>query len=396
MPNDGSGGHDITIPSFLLWKHDAILFKKTIMEGNQTIRLEMQFPPAVEHLKVGENPSTITLDLWTSPTDALSQDIITRFQPAALAFQEHLNFTLHTSIVDGVKSGCQSDNLPGLPSDANCYGLCSNQGRYCAVVPDSEFFTNQGDGVTVSGVDVVEESLRQLCISSQPNRSLWWTYARTFGETCLRTHQCVEQVYQQVGIEGQAIDDCMTDSGGLETRERNNILETELETQREQSIHIIPTLYVNGAPFDSTLTADVLFHVVCNYFKYSPLHKDSVERRLCFRCGSLECTDFSGCVANDGICPDLYSREAAARIANHEEETDGVSVGTFVSSIVLLVALTVAAVVALHRRSRLQLRQQVRSIVSDYVLLENNEEEETETGESNEPVTQSQPQISEQ
>ncbi|KAL7562928.1 hypothetical protein ACA910_019476 [Epithemia clementina (nom. ined.)] len=399
MPNDGSGGHDITIPSFLLWKRDADLFKRAIVEGNLTIRVEMQFPPRIEpdSSRPGgylQEPSTLSMEMWMNPTNIVSQDIIARFQPAALAFQQHLNFTLHTYIMDGVKNGCQAPSPQAQdPFDESyCDRLCTNQGRYCAVDPDLGCLKG------VSGADVVKESLRQLCIWSQPDPSLWWNYAKSFYETCFhsekfQSEECVQQVYKEVGIESRVIANCMKDSGGLMTPGTNNKFENELELQQHYSIHIMPTLYINGMPFEASLTADALFHRVCNNFKFSSLPKDAKERKLCYVCGSLECTDFSGCIANDGICPDFLTREASSVQINNVNNANynnavagggdsGVSVMTFFSSLVLVVALTVGLAAWHHQRSRSSLRGQVRDMVSDYMLISDNEEDDNQEAQS--------------
>ena len=397
MRNDGSGGHDITIPSVLLWKRDADLFKRTIMQGNQTIQVEMQYPPQTETAP-GFSPagyrlesSTVDLELWMNPADTMSVNLITRFQPVALAFSKHLNFTLHMSLIDGVKTGCQeSEQMENEQSHkSNCFNLCTNQGRYCAIDPDDEDESYH----RVTGADVVTESLRQLCIWSQDDGTgkgvFWWRYIQEFYENCLpdqRFHdsQCAKQIYKKVGIDETAVNNCMKHSGGLEGKGINRLLEEELEVQRHYGIHVLPTINVDRAPFDvRPLTGDALFQVVCNHLKYSEMPKDSHERRLCHRCGSLECTDFSGCVANNGVCPDSLLREAAVqhstnfRNGGKSSTNQGVSVLMFLSSILGLVAVTALVGIWHYKRSRAVLKDQVRGIISDYMLLDSSGDEDT-------------------
>ena len=60
-------------------------------------------------------------------------------------------FTPHYYILNGSHWNCDSSHL-------RCGNQCSNSGRYCAV--DPEYDLNNG----ISGMDVVQENLRQLCI----------------------------------------------------------------------------------------------------------------------------------------------------------------------------------------------------------------------------------------
>ena len=62
-------------------------------------------------------------------------------------------FTPYYYIYDGIRSGCQGES-----GENQCYNLCSNNGRYCAVDPDNDL------DVGVSGADVVAESLKYMCI----------------------------------------------------------------------------------------------------------------------------------------------------------------------------------------------------------------------------------------
>ena len=393
MANDGSG-NDITIPSFLLWKRDADYFKQAFVEGDQTVRVELYFPPRpTTHpdatLVKREEPS-VTLDLWVLPSDLMSLNLIQRFQPAAVAFRERLNFTLHTLIMNGTRVGCRRQQADGEEFNQHfCNRLCTNEGRYCASEPDVSLYAGMTRAPTnpISGADVVKESLRQLCIWSNAQsfpktKYLWWSYAREFYQACFSTGRfhddtCIQQVYEKVGIPGNVIDDCMSNSGGL-TNGINSKLEAQLELISDHAIHVLPTLHINGVPYggENVITADSIFHVVCAHLKYSTLPSDTPERRLCHLCGPSECTDFSGCMEHNGACPD-FIRFAPVKQQNGNSDynsdantTGGVSVFIFLSSIVLLTVLTVVAATWYYQQARARLRDQVHGIVSDYILLD--------------------------
>jgi hypothetical protein len=144
MADDGSGA-DISIPSFLVFKHDADAIKTTLME-NQQVRVEMKF-------SVPAPDSHVEYELWTTPTDVLSRDILKTFQQAAVALGKDAFFTPEEYVMDGVKAGCQ-----GPKGEDICMNLCTNSGRYCFLDPDGSL--NAGS----SGADVVAESLRRLCL----------------------------------------------------------------------------------------------------------------------------------------------------------------------------------------------------------------------------------------
>jgi hypothetical protein len=144
MADDGSGA-DISIPSFLIFKHDADSIRSTLKD-NQQVRIEMKF-------SVPAPDSRVEYDLWTSPTDVLSKDILKTFQRAAVALGKDAFFTPQEYVMDGVKAGCQGDDGEDI-----CMNLCTNSGRYCSLDPDESL--SRG----ASGADVVAESLRRLCL----------------------------------------------------------------------------------------------------------------------------------------------------------------------------------------------------------------------------------------
>jgi len=71
-------------------------------------------------------------------------------------------------VIDGKIFGCQ---LPGR----RCGNQCTNQGRYCHEDPEGDVASG------ISGVHVVQENLRQMCIWDQANKTAadnakWWRY----------------------------------------------------------------------------------------------------------------------------------------------------------------------------------------------------------------------------
>jgi len=144
MADDGSGT-DISIPSFLMFKKDADQVKAQV-KANNPVQMEMAW-------NLPTPDDRVEYDLWTVPSDKVSQDFQKTFKTAAKALGSHAYFSPHMYIYDGVKSRCR-----GQDGQSMCYNLCTNHGRYCATDPDNDL--DKG----ISGADVVTESLRRMCI----------------------------------------------------------------------------------------------------------------------------------------------------------------------------------------------------------------------------------------
>jgi hypothetical protein len=144
MADDGSGS-DITIPTFLLYKEDADTIKQFIIQENSPVRAEMSFP-------LPTPDSRVEYELWSVPSDPISERFLDQFKEAAVALGKQAFFTPHYYIVDGERAGC---DLMGLNE---CGTMCTNSGRYCALDPDEDL------DVGASGADIVNEAARRSCI----------------------------------------------------------------------------------------------------------------------------------------------------------------------------------------------------------------------------------------
>merc|ERR1712232_331061 len=165
MADDGSGA-DISIPSFLMFKHDADAVKDEL-QMDRPVQIEMAW-------SLPKPDDRVEYDLWTVPTDVVSHEFLKNFKVIAKALGDKAYFTPHMYIYDGIKSHCQ-----GNDGENFCYNLCTNNGRYCATDPDNDL--DKG----ISGADVVKESLRRLCIWNNYGASdgigqVWWEYIAQF------------------------------------------------------------------------------------------------------------------------------------------------------------------------------------------------------------------------
>jgi len=344
MADDGSGS-DISIPSFLLFKQDADPIKEVLKDGKQHVRVEMTFSmPAPD--------ARVEYGLWSVPTDEVSRPLEKGFKEAAVALGDKAYFTPHFYIYDGMRAGCDQDGVN------ECYNLCTNNGRYCAIDPDDDLDAG------ISGADIVTESLRRLCVwktygEADGIGTPYWDYMEEFLFRCgdpekpdlFKDEACVLDAMTHSKVEKSKIDACMSDSGGLEGDVENTILQAELKAKDDAGVVLIPTLYVNQAPVRGQLSFSTALKAICaGYASGSSPH-------VCNQCAA--CNNEVECVKT-GACKSGYSGSS------------GVSIPAFAGVLGGLVVVFLVAFVIQHKRQERQMREQVRGIVQQYMPLDNN------------------------
>lgn len=338
MADDGSGG-DISIPSFLMFKVDADLVKAEL-QANHMVQIEMQWA-------LPKPDDRVEYDLWTTPSDPVSKDFQKKFAPVAQALGDRAYFTPHMYIYDGIKSNCQ-----GFDGENMCFNLCTNNGRYCATDPDNDL--DHG----ISGQDVVKESLRRICIWKHYGEQdgigkEWWDYIATFMERCdnpdfFANDDCAKDAIKHAKINAEQIDRCMKDSGGLDKDTPNTFLDLEMQAQVSRGVVILPTAFVNTVALRGGLSVDTVFTAICNGYA------EGTEPKICNQCTG--CPDFDGCISS-GKC-------------RGGKGGGGVSVHMFMSSILAITVAFGAAAFIHYRRTREEMREQVRGILAEYMPLE--------------------------
>jgi len=343
MADDGSGS-DISIPSFLMFKHDAERVKDQL-EEDQPVQLEMSW-------SLPNPDDRVEYDLWSTPTDEVSKQFLKEFKPVSEALGDRAYFTPHQYIYDGIKTHCQ-----GNDGENFCYNLCTNNGRYCATDPDNDL--DQG----ISGQDVVTESLRRLCIWKHYGQEdgvgqKWWDYIGQFHDRCntpdyFMNDDCVKDCYKKAKIDGASINQCMKDSGGLEKDGRNQLLDAEIEAQSERGVVVLPTTFVNTAAMRGQLSAKSVFSAICAGYA------EGTTPAICEKCSG--CTDTVQCVANKGKC----------NSGINESSSDGqVSTHMFGFTIFFLTAFFAGTGYWHYNKTRDDMREQVRGILAEYMPLE--------------------------
>lgn len=347
MADDGSGA-DISIPSMLMFKRDADLVKEEV-KNNRPVQMEMAW-------SLPTPDDRVEYDLWTTPADKVSKDFLKTFKKIAVGLGEKAYFTPHMYIYDGVRSNCQ-----GNANDSFCYNLCTNNGRYCATDPDNDLENG------ISGADVVTESLRRLCIWNNYGDvdgigKEWWDYVSEFIDRCSESDYftddaCIKDVYKHSNVNGDLIERCMNDSGGVKGDVSNSKLESELNSQEQRGVVVIPTAFVNSAAIRGALTTSNVFTAICSGYS------EGTTPTICNKCSA--CPDVVGCVEK-GRCSGSSSSSSSSNDA-------GVSTHTFAMSMLLVIAVFSGLGVWHYKKTREEMRDQVRGILAEYMPLEDNE-----------------------
>ena len=352
MADDGTGG-DISIPSFLVYKHDAIPIIETLKQ-NLPVQVEMKF-------SVPTTDSRVEYELWTAPRDVVSRNMIMSFQDAAMALGNDAFFTPHEFVMDGEKAGCQQNG-----QDV-CFNLCTNEGKYCALDPDGDVLTG------ATGADVVAESLRRICIWEVYGKDgvgqEWWTYVSTFMTMCddksnahdtsrFKDPACIANAMVEAGVDSHKVQECIVASGGLEGNVNNTLFQKQQARIDELGVILIPSLFINQAPIRGSLTFDTTFEAICAGYA------TGYEPEICKQCRT--CTqDMHGCVKRGGTCADDFFTQDG-----------GVSLPFFATSFLSLTLIFLCYGYVVYRRQQQAMAHQVREIMAQYVPLEDEEDDE--------------------
>ena len=275
VADDGSGG-DISIPTMLMFKSDADAIKE-VVRSNQVVQMQMSW-------SLSSHDDRAEYQLWTTPTDVVARDFLLSFKDVAVALGNRAYFTPQMSLLDGKKMGCAEIN------NDHCAGLCTNYGRYCASEPADS---------SISGAEVVEETLRRLCIwraygDANGIGIEWWDYVGAFDRNCsgpekFMDEECIKGAYVAANIDDGLISRCMRDSGGLTEDVNNALLDMTFMAQVASGIYTIPSVVVDSVQLRGRVDSRSTFEAICEGFT------TSAQPEVCERCLSRSNQDVMGC-----------------------------------------------------------------------------------------------------
>jgi len=338
MADDGSGA-DVAIPSFLMYKQDADPIK-AVLKTNQIVRISMSWA-------LPRADSRVEYSMWTTPKDKISRPLQKDFRHVAKALGDEAQFTPHMYFYDGVYEGCKL-----LTGENQCFNLCTNNGRYCATDPDNDLENG------ISGADVVEESLRRICIWKEYGQDgigmPWWDYVNEFVLRCdnddyFTSMDCIKDCMERSGVVHSKIERCIADSGGLEDDDVNILLEEELMSRISSGVVILPSFFVNNAPLRGAPKTSEVFEAICSGYA------SGFEPRACKKCSS--CDNIVKCVSV-GHCP------------GDVDSYDTVSFQMFAGTLAAVTIFFGILGVVQWQRSQRQMRTQVRGIMAEYMPLD--------------------------
>jgi PA domain len=342
LADDGSGS-DISIPSYLMFKHDADLVKEELLV-NRAVQIEMAW-------NLPNPDNRVEYDLWTTPSDMVSKGFLRSFKFIAQALEKHAYFTPHMYIYDGARSQCH-----GNSGQNYCGNLCTNNGRYCATDMDKD----------ISGADVVRESLRRSCIWSNYGASdgigkEWWDYVSIFDDLCTTNPEyftdqaCINEAYKASNVSGKLIERCMEDSGGTDKDITNSKLESELTVQTQRGVVVIPTAFVNTAAIRGALNVNNVFTAICSSYL------DGTAPVACMTCGG--CQDPISCLAN-GYC---------SSCGTGSSKSGGISTSFFLVSVIMVVGFFSVLGAWHYKRVLDDMREHFWDILAGYIPVEDND-----------------------
>lgn len=247
----------VTGPSILVSHEDGQKIIKGTKEANAAgdevmVMLNWDIP----------NNDIVVMDLWMSSASKASNDFLVEFKDLAEALLYNLQFVPHYHIRD-------------IPQDYN--SRCLQQNRFCADDPD-------GPG-PITGKDVVEEDLRQLCIwhataENNPESSevylgnkkptdkdvkrskKFWEYVVAVHKKCtldgktvetrFGSKECSETLMDELQISRQKVNDCIHDYG-------NDLLKHETDNTAWSPF----ALRINGWRYAGHIDRDLVKKAIC-------------------------------------------------------------------------------------------------------------------------------------
>merc|ERR1740136_379518 len=350
MADDGSGG-DIDIPAFLIAKHDGDNIKKEMTDAGQNVQIEMSWTlPAPD--------DRVEYELWTTPAEHVSKDFQKTWKNIAKKFEDHIYFTPREYVYPGERINCLTETNREM-----CSSLCTNNRRYCAMDPDFDITSG------VSGADVVVESLRRICIYRHYGESdgialTYWDYISEFLERCdnkdfFANKGCLTDVMKAAKVDSDIVSRCMRDSGGTDGDNDNTFLDLEIKAQERRGVVVLPTMFVNAVALRGALSQNTVVGAVCAGFL------EGTAPKICDQCAG--CSNKAGCVQNGGACEGSFS--------NPSQKSDGVSKRSFGFTLLIICSMFGVGAYLHWKKSREDMRGEVRGILSEYMPLDNDNED---------------------
>lgn len=262
---DDGFGASVHIPTVLIARQEGDLLIDAVKKSDVVVELAWNVP--TNHI--------VELDVWMSSGSAESLQFLAEFATKRKTLNEVMKFTPHYHVF-------------GVPaSDPAVYnGLCSDTtGEFCAEDPDA--------GGIVTGKEVLEEDVRQLCIHELTKVSVtkteadtlghhlgveyareYWDYVSVLREVCPfggKTEKdrfglvCSEALMRAVQLDVDSVIRCAAHSQTDKLREQRNNVAWSPRAIR-----------INGWRFNGMLEVDLVVRAICAGFATKPKECDAL------------------------------------------------------------------------------------------------------------------------
>jgi len=252
MADDGSGS-ELKIPSLLISRFDGQKLIDAAKVSELVIELAWDIPRGTH----------VIVDFWMSSGSQEASEFLQRFKDTAETMKFHLQFVPHYHIFS-------------LPEASNPGRLCMDGGtEFCAPDPD-------GTG-PVTGEDVANEDLRQLCIWSLTARMTpgsdsekaatysqqFWDYVVRFADECpgrggsgdsILGESCSRRVMAKIGVSPDDVQRCARDN-------RIQLLRDQIKYVAWSPL----ALRINGWRYSGPLDPETVLKAVCSGYVEPPL-----------------------------------------------------------------------------------------------------------------------------
>lgn len=402
--------------------------------------------------------------LWSTSLDTRSRQFKINFASTAIELQKHKHVYYEPHYITWICRNC-------YPFDDSVHTtLCTHNGKYCAPDPDDDL--EHG----ISGQDIVNENLRQICIFRNTNETedykKFWDYVQNFASDCTPdetdvgntgkfNEECSISVQKKVGLDPAKTKNCIEASECREANQKihlhnkeficssnneNVLLRQEQEQQGVDRIFILPTMIINGEQYRGDLARSSVLRAICAGFVpgtkpstcfsprvgglqyvvkgagfnnvngiYTQISEDDVQLTsfvgtdktnkennyfvIRFHDGQWKIEDGSdvyyfnkneaefppesgwqpGEKAKNTVAPKVhtYVPEKDKEVVHKESNQT-----TMIIVVIAVVVIAIASVLFYRRRLRSEMRQEVRSILAEYMPLTDVDSEEYRKGSS--------------
>lgn len=228
-------------------------------ENKADVQVTIQFP-------AGPYSKVVEIQYWFSSADSVNSSyaFLTELK-SQIGDSSSFKFEPHYATWE-----CQRCKKRGFkaPEDG-----CLSNGRYCDADPD-------GDG-PLTGVDVLNEDIRQICIY-KTDTELWWNYIATFSQDCLNKEgetECSQKTLEKLQTNETTtikIVNCIknsfkgTGSTPRPESDENRLLSEERIAQMDLELTKFPAILINRREYVGKLYAKDVFTSACDTFINPP------------------------------------------------------------------------------------------------------------------------------